>query len=163
MLLINKSKFTGTTYTLLINRSKFIESTNDIIYPTHINKLLIIDPTTGMSCILPLNYTGMSCKLLLNNKLTSDIIFFYESLMASKAIVILLIILHFGFSFVLSLLGRVTKRTKSLLFIKTLIFFLLLCNQVEGTTISLTNLNLITIPILISSSNISSTIISNPP
>ena len=170
MSLINKSKFIGATYMLLINKSKFTGSTKGIIYPAHIHKSLINESTTGTSCILPFNYTGTSCGMVsLFNKLTNDIIsLVYKLLMfVSKAIAISLTISLLGFSSILSLLGRgkVTTRTniKSLLFIKSLIFFLLSCNQVEGTSISLTKLNLLPISISISSSNTSSTTMSNPP
>ena len=86
-----------------------------------------------------------------------------------------------GFGSILSLLfgsilslsgkGRVVTTTtktniKSLLFIKSLIYFLLLCDQVEGNSISLTNLNLLTIPnmsISSQASNLTGRVLNPPP
>ena len=126
-------------------------------------KSLINEPTIGTLHPLLFKYTVTSYVLPLNNKSTNDILsLIYKSLMfTSKAIAISLIISLLGFSSILSLLGRGTVTTRTI--IKSLIFFLLLCDRVEGTSINLTNMNFRTIPISISSSNISSTTMSNPP
>ena len=108
--------------------------------------------------------------LPLNNRSTNDILsLIYKSLMATPTIAILLTISFLGRGRVqtnksLSLLGRgrVQTNLKSLINVKSLIFFLLLCNQVDWTSISLKNLNLFTIqPIPISITSI--TTMSNPP
>ena len=148
----------------------------------HIYKLLINESTTGTlhtlpfntgtSCILPFNYTGTSCVLPLNNKSTNRILsliykllmFIYESLIR-LANSLGLITLFWTVTKAIAILltnsldrGRVTRTN-----IKSLIFFLLLCNQVEGTSISLTNLNLFTIKPIPIPTSILSIPVSNPP
>ena len=133
-------------------------------------KSLINESTTVTPLPLPFKYTGTSsasytstsCALPLNNKSTNDISLIYKSLMFISNTILLTFSL-LGQGRVITTKRVITTQTnKSLLFIKLLIklliFFLLLCNQVEGTFISLIKLNLFPIPI--SRSNTSSTIMS---